>query len=177
MMALLKRLAAGVARVSSFGASVFEEKAPLLIEGFRTVVGAEDIEVDVVATRAITCLEAPAHTFVLRLAREGIGGVVIDGSTQDAIEGSCTNLRRVVLQSYAIERGVHDIGTEGHRTLTEVTAPVLVSWRQMEGQVGIVPVQPVVGEIEGKGHGDTIYADIQVGINAIAHGGGITRPP
>ena len=39
-----------------------------------------------------------------------------------------------------------------------------------------VPVQTIIREVEGKGHGNTINADVQVGINAVAKRLGIARP-
>ena len=143
---------------------------PYLIEGLGAVVGPEDIEVEIVTSRAVAHLESPAHALVLRLSGKGIRGVVIDGVAQRTIESTHAQSLRIILQPDAVERGVHDVGAEGHGALPEVATPILVGRRQAEGHVGIVPVEPVVGEVEGKGHGNTIHTDVQVDIDAIAHG-------
>ena len=57
--------------------------------------------------------------------------------------------------------------------MAEVAAPVAIGRCKAEGQMREVPVQTIISEVEGKWHGNTINADVQVSIYAVAHGLGI----
>ena len=74
--------------------------APGLIDGVQTVVGTQQVEVDIVVAGTIAYLEAPAHTAVLRLAGCRVSRVVVDGTAQFAVEGTHTQTVAVVLQTH-----------------------------------------------------------------------------
>ena len=143
---------------------------PAFVDGVQPVVGAQEVEVDVVARRAVAYLEAPSHAGVLWPAGGRVVGIVVDGFSQLAVEGSHAQFLAIILQANAVPRHVQHVGREVHGRLSDVARPLLVGRREVERQLRIAEAGIVVAVVQREGHGDAKEADVKVGVDHVAHG-------
>ena len=149
---------------------------PKFVKSVRAVVGTQEINVDRVSALAVTGAESPAHTFILRIARIRVLGIIVDCLAQYAIERRCAEFGAIILQPHAVERHIEDVGIEWHRRPAQMCPEILIARRYVERNLRIAETRVVVGVINSERERKPVDANVHIGKKAIAQRRGIARP-